>query len=48
MGPVPQLKGCHAQAKSLDELKERMKEVVHLCLKADNQTEKVILNYESH
>ena len=34
IGSVPQLRGCHTQAKSLDELMERMKEAVSLCLKA--------------
>ena len=30
---VPSLRGCHTQAKSLDELMVRVKEVVELCLK---------------
>jgi len=29
---VPGLKGCHTQAKSLDELMERIKEAIQLCL----------------
>jgi predicted RNase H-like HicB family nuclease len=29
---VPTLKGCHTQAKSLDELMERIKEAIALCL----------------
>ncbi|MBF0472165.1 MAG: type II toxin-antitoxin system HicB family antitoxin [Nitrospirae bacterium] len=29
---VPELKGCHTQAKSLDTLLERIKEVIQLCL----------------
>lgn len=29
---VPSLKGCHTQAKSLDELIERIKEAIALCL----------------
>lgn len=29
---VPELKGCHTQAKSLDVLMERIKEAIHLCL----------------
>jgi len=37
IGTVPQLKGCHTQAKSLDELMERMKEAVLLCLEAEGE-----------
>ncbi len=29
---VPSLQGCHTQAKSLDELMVRVKEVIELCL----------------
>jgi predicted RNase H-like HicB family nuclease len=29
---VPELKGCHTQAKSLDELMERIKEAIQLCI----------------
>lgn len=29
---VPALRGCHTQAKSLDELMERVREVAELCL----------------
>ncbi len=29
---VPELKGCHTQAKSLDELMSRVKEAIQLCL----------------
>lgn len=32
---VPALKGCHTQAKSLDELKERVKEAVALCIEVE-------------
>ena len=28
---VPELKGCHTQAKSLDTLMERIKEAIQLC-----------------
>ena len=31
---VPALPGCHTQARSLDELMERVKEAVALCLEA--------------
>lgn len=37
---VPALPGCHTQAKSLDELMERVKEAISLCLEvAGEQTE---------
>jgi predicted RNase H-like HicB family nuclease len=32
VGSVPGLQGCHSQAKSLDELMERMQEAIALCL----------------
>lgn len=32
---VPSLKGCHTQAKSLDELMERIKEAIALCLEVE-------------
>jgi len=32
MASVPTLRGCHTQAKSLDELMERIKEAIELCL----------------
>ncbi|GBD87739.1 hypothetical protein BMS3Abin03_01673 [bacterium BMS3Abin03] len=33
---VPALKGCHTQAKSLDELMERIKEAIELCLEVES------------
>lgn len=32
---VPALKGCHTQAKSLDELMQRVKEAVALCIEVE-------------
>jgi predicted RNase H-like HicB family nuclease len=29
---IPELKGCHTQAKSLDDLMERIREAAELCL----------------
>ena len=34
---VPELKGCHTQAKSLDTLIERIKEAIQLCLDASGE-----------
>jgi predicted RNase H-like HicB family nuclease len=36
VGTVPELKGCHTQAKSLDELMDRIKEATLLCLESDS------------
>ena len=33
---VPALRGCHTQARSLDELMERVKEAVELCLEVED------------
>ena len=32
---VPELRGCHTQAKSLDILMERIKEAIELCVEAE-------------
>lgn len=32
---VPELYGCHTQAKSLDELMERVREAIELCREVD-------------
>ena len=32
---VPDLKGCHTQAKSLEELDKRIKEAIDLCLEVE-------------
>ena len=34
---VPALRGCHTQARSLDELMERAREVIRLCLEAEGE-----------
>ncbi|WP_242063383.1 type II toxin-antitoxin system HicB family antitoxin [Nostoc sp. FACHB-892] len=34
---VPNLAGCHTQAKSLDELIERIKEAIELCLEVEQE-----------
>lgn len=33
---VPSLRGCHTQAKSLDTLMKRVREVIALCLEEDD------------
>ena len=35
VGSVPSLKGCHTQAVTMDELLERMKEAIQLCLEVE-------------
>ncbi len=45
VGSVPALKGCHTQAKSLDELIERMKEAVQLCLEVEGESTEGELNF---
>jgi predicted RNase H-like HicB family nuclease len=37
VGSVPELKGCHTQAKSLDILMKRMREAVLLCLEVEEE-----------
>ena len=41
VGSVPEIKGCHTQAKSLDLLMKRIREAIDLCLddEADQLTE---------
>ncbi|HID28528.1 MAG TPA: type II toxin-antitoxin system HicB family antitoxin, partial [Desulfobacterales bacterium] len=38
---VPELRGCYTQAKTLDELMVRVKEVIQLCLEEDEEEEGV-------
>lgn len=35
LGTVPGLKGCHTQARSLDELMARIREAIELCLEIE-------------
>ena len=37
VGSVPTLKGCHTQARSMDELVERIKEAIRLCLEEQGE-----------
>jgi predicted RNase H-like HicB family nuclease len=34
VGTIPELRGCHSQARSLDELMTRIREAAELCLEA--------------
>ena len=36
---VPQLSGCHTQARSLDEVTQRIREAIELCLKVEGVPE---------
>ena len=36
---VPELRGCHTQAKSLDTLMKRVREAIELCLEVEDGTE---------
>ena len=36
---VPEIPGCHTQAKSLDELTERIQEAIELCLEFEEEQE---------
>jgi predicted RNase H-like HicB family nuclease len=38
VGSVPALRGCHSQAKSLDELMNRIREAIELCLEVQGDT----------
>jgi predicted RNase H-like HicB family nuclease len=35
VAPVPELPGCHTQAKTLDEVMKRIKEAIEHCLEAE-------------
>ena len=37
MASVPELPGCHTQAKSLDALMERIREAIQLCLEVESE-----------
>ena len=45
VGTVPALKGCHTQAKSLDQLMERIKEATLACLDKETGKEKGELRF---
>lgn len=35
---VPELRGCHTQARSLDQLMRRVKEAIELCLEVEQES----------
>lgn len=37
VGTVPALRGCHSQARSLDELMARVREAIELCLEVQDE-----------
>ncbi len=37
IGYVPEIKGCHTQAKSIDVLMKRMEEVIALCIEVHGE-----------
>jgi len=39
---IPNLKGCHTQAKSLDVLMERIQEAAELCLELENEEDSTL------
>lgn len=39
VGHVPELRGCYTQAKNLDTLMKRVREVIELCLEDDDPAE---------
>lgn len=45
IGTVPELKGCHTQARSLDQLMERMKEATLVCLESEQDLEETDLKF---
>lgn len=41
VGSVPSMKGCHTQARSMDQLIQRMKEAIKLCLEEQNPVQDI-------
>lgn len=39
LASVPELHGCHTQAKSLDVLMERIREAIELCIEVEGQSQ---------
>jgi len=47
IGSVPQLKGCHTQARTIDELLKRIKEAIELCIELEKDIELYKRIYEN-
>jgi predicted RNase H-like HicB family nuclease len=45
VGTVPELRGCHTQAKSLDLLMRRIKEAAQLCIEVESESGKEELEF---
>ena len=45
IGTVPELEGCHTQARSLDQLMERIKEATLVCLESEQDIEETELKF---
>ena len=41
---VPSLKGCHTFAQTWEELQERLKEVIQLCLEVEEEEQREVLS----
>lgn len=39
LASVPQIPGCHTQARTLDQVTERIREAIELCLEVDGAPE---------
>ncbi len=45
VGDVPELEGCHTQAKNLNELMKNIREVIELCLEEQGSNAKPVLEF---
>jgi predicted RNase H-like HicB family nuclease len=39
IGSVPEIKGCHSQGKTIDDLMKNIKEAIELCLEVEGESE---------
>ncbi|MBC8456688.1 MAG: type II toxin-antitoxin system HicB family antitoxin [Deltaproteobacteria bacterium] len=42
IGTVPELKGCHTQGKTLDELMENIREAIALCIEIEDEEDETL------